>query len=532
MIQANDASFQNLHSRLAPWGQEHVLRWWDVLTPCEREQLARDVENIDVSDIVDLFRHNATDGGCPRDLSDVTPPSSVSPLPASSSERRREEEAVARGRDAIRAGLVAVVMVAGGQGSRLGHDGPKGTYPIGPVSAKSLFQIHAEKVLATNRRYGVAMPLYVMTNPDNHRTIRRFFAKNEYFGLDPRRVVFFQQGMLPAVDRRAGKLLLAERHRVAMSPNGHGGVLRVLANGGHLRDLDRQGIRYLFYFQVDNPLVKIADPAFLGRHIGSGAEMSLKVVRKRAPEEKLGLVVELDGRPQIIEYSDLPDDLARRRNADGGLELWAGSIAVHVFDLSFLKRLAANGTVLPYHRAVKTVPYLGEDGRRVSPAEPNAMKFETFLFDALPEAHKALVVETRREDEFEPLKNASGENSPTTVRQAMSNLFASWLAQRGIEVARRADGAGAIPLEISPLLALDPDELVVRLSWSGPVTEPLLLDARYPYVSVEDAVLAGENNRRAAHSAHGRMPVTSHVENDAVLHPEPALSDRSRELST
>ncbi len=376
----------------------------------------------------------------------------------------------------MRAGAVAVVLVAGGQGTRLGHDGPKGTYRIGPVSGKSLFQVHAEKALALGRRYGPPLPLYVMTSPDNDAVTRRFFAAHDFFGLDPEQVVFFSQGTMPAVERDTGKLMLADKGSLATSPNGHGGVLQALADGGHLHYLACRGVRHLFYYQVDNPLVKVADPTYLGHHIEAGAEMSLKVVLKRTAQEKLGVVVEVDGRPRVIEYSDLPADLAGRRAPDGGLEIWAGSIAVHLFDVAFLQRLAGAGAMLPYHRALKKVARLDDGGRPVWPAAPNAVKFELFVFDALPLAQSLLVVETSRPEEFEPLKNAAGENSPATVRQALSDLYAAWLNGAGVEVVRRPDGSAAVAIEIGPLLALDAEELRARRPRTGPVACPLVLD--------------------------------------------------------
>lgn len=465
-------------SRSAFRQQEHVFRWWQELTPWQRAQLCRQWEGIEPELLGRLYLEAESGEASRLPAAEAIRPAAAVQLADSLQGGQEEERAARRGRQALEAGQVAVVLVAGGQGTRLGHDGPKGTFPIGPVSAKSLFQIHAEKVLAISRRCGVPLPLYVMTSPGNAQVSREFFADHEFFGLDRDRVVFFRQGTMPALDRQTGKLLMADRHRIATSPNGHGGVVKALADGGHLADLRRRGVQYVFYYQVDNPLVKVADPACLGHHIQAGAEISLKVVRKLHPQEKLGVVVEVDGRLQIIEYSDLPAEVARRRLPDGSLEIWAGSIAVHVFDLSFLERLAGDGAKLPLHRAIKKVPYLDESGQLVQPVEPNAIKLELFVFDALPLAHKALVVETDRRAEFEPLKNAHGENSPISVRQAMSNLFASWLDRADVRVAYRPDGSAAVPIEISPLLALDAEELRRRLPCCGPVNQPLLLDEK------------------------------------------------------
>ncbi len=457
---------------LAACGQEHALRWWPELTPSQRQRLHQQLAGIDLEQLQRLF-HQTEPAATPEQ---AVRPAPVLRLARTFEDRERDWRARTCGEMALKAGQVAVILVAGGQGTRLGFEGPKGTYPIGPLSGKSLFQIHAEKVLALGRRYDAPLPLYVMTSAENDADTRSFFDEHEWFGLDPDQVVFFTQGTMPALDCATGRLVLAAKDRLATSPDGHGGALHALSAGGHLADLARRGIQYLFYYQVDNPLVMVADPTYLGHHIEAVAEMSLKVVPKLSPQEKLGVAAEVDGRVRIIEYSELPPEAAARRGSDGGLELWAGSIAVHIFNLSFLERLAAEGTALPFHRAVKKVPYLDEHGRLVHPDRPNAVKFESFVFDALPLARKALVVATRRAKEFEPLKNAEGENSPETVRRAMSNLFAAWLNSAGIEVARRADGSAAVPIEISPLLALDAEEFRRRLHGAR-VTEPLLLDA-------------------------------------------------------
>jgi UDP-N-acetylglucosamine/UDP-N-acetylgalactosamine diphosphorylase len=238
----------------------------------------------------------------------------------------------------------------------------------------------------------------------------------------------------------------------------------------------QKGIRTLFYFQVDNPLVLIADPVFLGYHRRAGAEMSFKVIEKLAPEERLGVVVSVNGRPQVIEYSDLPADLAERREPDGSLELWAGSIAVHLIEVGFVERLVSGtGHELPFHRAPKKVPYWGGDGLPVNPAEPNAVKFERFIFDALPMAERWTLVETDRTHEFEPLKNATGPDSPASVRQRMSNLFGDWLERAGASVPRRPDGSVPFGLEISALFALDAEELKSKIGPGMKVEGPLYL---------------------------------------------------------
>jgi UDP-N-acetylglucosamine/UDP-N-acetylgalactosamine diphosphorylase len=399
----------------------------------------------------------------PLDLEGVEP---VDPDPAPS------PEAIAEGEDALGRGAVAVVIVAGGQGTRLGFDGPKGCYPIGPVTDRSLFQIHCEKVAALGRRYGRTPPLYVMTSDVNHAATEAFFAANDRFGLS--HVRLFRQGTMPAVDAESGAVLLASRDRVALSPDGHGGTLRALRRNGCLDEMRQRRIETIFYLQVDNPLIAVADPGFVGAHRLAGAEVSSKVVRKTDPAEKVGVVAARDGRQLVIEYSDLPARLAEERRPDGRLAFAAGSIALHVFSLDFVERVADTAE-LPYHRARKRVPYVDERGHPVEPDEPNAIKFEQFIFDTLPLARRSLVLETSREGEFEPLKNAEGPSSPDTVRGRLSDAAADVLEAAGATVSRAPDGSAAVPIELSPLVAGDPAELARRVRPGTVVDAPFTL---------------------------------------------------------
>ena len=467
-----------LSALLADRGQDHLLRWWDELDETSRARLADEVGSIDLGQLDDLFRQLV--GDQPDAGEGQVLPVEVDRLPRTDGERVARRHVAAIGEEALAAGEVGVILVAGGSGTRLGFEGPKGTYPIGPVSAASLFQIHAEKVAALSRRHGRMIPLYIMTSPENHEATARFFEEHDNFGLP--HVRFFVQGRMPAVDRESGKVLLASKGQVALSPDGHGGTLYALAAPGAnpgvpncLEEMKELGVRTLFYFQVDNPMVKIADPAFLGLHRQADAEMSFKVIEKVAPDEKLGVVVRVDGKPRVIEYSDLSPDLAERRDPEGGLELWAGSIAVHILERSFVERLVEGDVKLPFHRAIKKVPHVGIDGSTIKPDAPNAVKFERFIFDALPMADRYALVETDRSVEFEPLKNATGPDSPATVRQRMSDQFADWLEYAGAKVERRPDGSVPFGIEISPLYALDASELKAKLAPGMVVEGPVYL---------------------------------------------------------
>jgi UDP-N-acetylglucosamine/UDP-N-acetylgalactosamine diphosphorylase len=371
----------------------------------------------------------------------------------------------------LRRGEVAVLLVAGGQGSRLGSDQPKGMFPIGPVSNHSLFRIHAQKVLALRRRYASAVPFLVMTSPATDAETRRFFAEHDYFGLPAEEVWFFVQGTMPALSLATGRLLLEAPGRLFLSPDGHGGTLTALTDSGLLDRLRGRGVRHLFYLQVDNPLVRIGDPAFLGHHIGQRSEASSKVVPKLGPTDKMGIIVQVDDRCTIIEYSDLPAELAHEKDETGRLRLWAGNPAIHVFDVEFLGRVTRGAERIPFHIARKKVPHIDEQGRPVQPTTENALKFERFVFDVLPLAARWIVVEATREGEFAPLKNAEGADSPTAVKQAISELVAGWLEEAGLTAPRCPEGK-ALPLEVCPLFALDAAEFAERIDPESEIDGP------------------------------------------------------------
>jgi UDP-N-acetylglucosamine/UDP-N-acetylgalactosamine diphosphorylase len=439
--------------------QGHIFRFFDDLSADEQATLLAQLQSIDLKRVRKLIEKHLAAGGPPA--APVLAPAPVIPVATSDAERRDEAKSRKAGEEALKGGHVAVLVVAGGQATRLGYDAPKGTFPIGPVSGKSLFQIHAEKVLALTRRYGKPVPLLVLVSADNHPTTKRFFEQHAFFGLDPKFVRFFEQGMLPALDRD-GRLLLAERGRIFLSPDGHGGVFRALQASGSLDFLAKRAIETVFYFQVDNPLVKVADPVFLGHHLRREAEFSLKVVAKRNAAEKVGVYALVDGKSGVVEYSDLPASARDAKGHDGKLLYGAGSIAIHAFSLAFLRRLGRADGDLPLHVARKKVPYVDERGEQVQPAEANGLKFESFVFDGLAVAKEVVAMEVLRSEEFAPVKNKTGEDSPESAIRAQSELFRSWLEEAGMRV---EDPAAKV--EIGPLFALDRAELAARLKGSG-----------------------------------------------------------------
>lgn len=456
-----------LTARLARHGQSHLAFGWDRLTEPERAALVAQLDAIDFDEVAAL--HAGRDAAA----SALPPREAIAPVPVVPA--RAPADVRALGEAALARGEVAVLLVAGGQGTRLGFDRPKGAYAVGPVSGASLFQIHAEKVLATARRYGRPVPFLVMTSQATHADTVAYFEEHAHFGLPRDDVYFFQQGTMPAVDLATGKLLLEAPGRLFLSPNGHGGTLTAVASTGVLEAVAARGVKHVFYFQVDNPLVKICDPDFIGHHIGASAEASCKVVFKERPEEKVGVFATVNGRCAIIEYSDMPAEMAAEREADGTLRYRAGNPAIHLFSVEFLRRVTGKGG-LAYHVARKKVPHIDPaTGATVNPTVENALKFELFVFDALPLADRWLVMETSRADEFSPLKNATGTDSPATVRASLLALYSGWLARAGARVPRAADGAPLHAVEVSPLFALDEAACAAKVAPGTEITGPTYL---------------------------------------------------------
>jgi UDP-N-acetylglucosamine/UDP-N-acetylgalactosamine diphosphorylase len=360
-------------------------------------------------------------------------PAPVIELPEHGGDPQLRESARSRGEAMLAAGRVAAFVVAGGQGTRLGFDGPKGAYPVGPLSDRCLFEIFAQKIRGVIRRHGAKMPWYVMTSDATDAATRAIFAEHDCFGLDPDDVVIFSQGMVPAFDFD-GRLVLEAPDRIFESPNGHGGALTALDSSGALADMERRGIDTISYFQVDNPLVRLADPVYLGLHEQADAEMSCKVLRKPDPDVKWGVLVLLDGQLAIVEYTELDDELRNARDADGRLVYWAGSPAIHLLCTDFAKRMAADADRwLPFHASAKKIPTVDADGRPVKPDAPNGHKLERFVFDALPAAERTCLVETRASEEFSPIKNAEGPESPSSARRDLVAEYRRWLSEAGIQ---------------------------------------------------------------------------------------------------
>lgn len=446
--------------RLDAVGQAHVLNFYDQLDPQARAALLAQIDALPIERLPQLIDEYVKAKPTLDLDANALEPAPYYPFDPDSPVRAWDRGAYHEaGANLLRNGKIAAFTVAGGQGSRLGFDGPKGKYPAGPVTRKPLFHALAQWIIATRNAFGAPIPWYVMTSPLNHDETLAFFREHDHFGLPESDVSFFPQGVMPSLDLTSGKLLLADKGTIATNPDGHGGSLRALHTSGALDDMRARGIEHISYFQIDNPIVRAIDPVFIGLHAtapDSSAEMCAKVVLKTDPAEKVGVIAKTPRGIEVIEYSDLPTTLAEKRDDSGLLAFRLGSIAIHVIGVDFVARLNQGGDFsLPFHRAEKKVPCIDPDsGNPIDPDQPNAVKLETFVFDALSLARQPLVYETDRIDEFAPIKNARGNDSPETCADIQTQRAARFLEARGINVPRKPDGTPDCTLELSPTTEL------------------------------------------------------------------------------
>ncbi len=433
---------EELKRRAEDAGQEHLFALVDTLDEPAAARFFEELASLDW-DLIGRLKKQMSHGGGSGAMD-------LAPAPSVKKGSAEDGAAHARGEELLKKGAVAAFIVAGGQGSRLGFDGPKGMYPASPVRKQTLFQLFGAKIGALNDRYGIKMPWYVMTSRSNHEATLSYFQEQDWFGLGEDNVKLFSQDMLPAMDQE-GRLLLESPGRLFLSPNGHGGSLLALKTSGALEEMASKGVEQIFYFQVDNPLAVMADPIFLGHHDLQEAQMSTKVVAKRDAAEKVGVVGLIGGKYGVIEYSDLSDDELNAKDDDGQLKFIDGNIAVHMLRRDFVESLTAQGFDLPYHVAKKNIPDI--DPASGESRQTPGVKFETFVFDALTHCDKSVVLQVDRDFEFAPIKNAEGSDSPKTSTDAQSKMYATWLKACGQEVPCDSEGCPTCRIEIHPQFA-------------------------------------------------------------------------------
>ena len=469
--------FETLHAAFANAGQEQVFDFWDVLDSNSREHLLSQAGDIDLEELSRLIGSHLKSDSCNKlDLNGLEPAPCIA-RPENGGDINAWADAVRKGEKSLRAGNVAAVTVAGGQGTRLGFDGPKGAFPITPVKGKCLFQVFAEKILAAEEHYGCAIPWFIMTSHSNHEQTVEFLRERNWFGLEVDKVQCFTQGRMPAVDF-SGKIMLERPGSIVMSPNGHGGSLRAMVHSGAVEKMRADGIEFISYFQVDNPLVRVIDPAFIGLHQLHDSEMSSKMVPKVHPDEKLGHFCVRDGRMIVTEYSDMPKELTGKIDEHGLLQFRAGSIAAHILSLGLVERLGGDQSgLLPFHRADKIIQTIDSHGETIRPDRPNGIKFEMFIFDTLPLARNPIVVETSRADEFSPVKKASGTDSPQSCRDDQLRQFTRWANAAGVDIPVDDTGLPPFAFEINPHFAFDEKSFCAR--WKALEVKPPITEGTY-----------------------------------------------------
>ena len=387
--------------------QKYIKAMMEKNTTEQNEKLTKRLEEIDFSVLEHIERkETVNERGVFAPLDAVE----VSEIEARGAEFKE------LGLKAIREGKVGAVLLAGGQGTRLGLDRPKGTLNIGVAKELYLFEQLLRNLLDVTDEAGVYVPLYIMTSNINNADTTAFFEEHDYFGYPKDYVKFFVQEMVPACDYE-GRIYMESQTEVAMSPNGNGGWFSSMVNAGLLSDIKERGIEWINVFAVDNCLQRIADPMFVGATIAYGCESGAKVVRKAAPDERVGVLCTEDGKPSIAEYYEMTEEMATARKENGDLKYGFGVILNYLFSEKKLEQIA--DARMPIHVVEKKIPYMDVDGTFVKPEQPNGYKFETLVLDMVHMMDDCIPYEVVREREFAPIKNLHGVDSLDSARELM-----------------------------------------------------------------------------------------------------------------
>lgn len=433
-----------LRASLEKHDQVHLLDHWDKLSQDQQREFYTELTSLDLEEVCGYFARTAESRNhIAEKLDDRMEPLTESQCGAVIKSSDRELANFANSSyEEISLGRVGILLLAGGQGTRLGTSYPKGMYDVGLPSKKTLFQLQAERIISLQKlaemRTGKAGKIswYIMTSASTVQPTTDFFAQHNYFGLEEEDVFIFQQGTLPCFTFD-GKILLATKGALSRAPDGNGGLYRSLRREGVLADMKRKEIKYIQLYCVDNILVKVGDPVFMGYCLSKGAECANKVVRKGFPTEAVGITCKVDGQYQVVEYSEITQKSAEKRNKDGSLVYGAANICIHFFTFDFLERVVTlNETELQHHVAKKKIPFVNEEGQLVKPDKPNGIKMEKFVFDVFQFANNFVVWECQRDEEFAPLKNAEGapDFTPTYCRNALLALHQKWLRIAGAKL--------------------------------------------------------------------------------------------------
>lgn len=409
------------------YGQQHLLKYYNELSNTDQGNLLNQILDINFEFISSLYSGLVLNSKQKQIYEDFSP---LKPIIFEDCSSEEKENYYNLGIEAIKEGKVGVLLVAGGQGTRLGHNGPKGTFSIGLPSNKSLFQLQCERLINISRKAGRLIPWYIMTSPENHNDTIAFFKNNNYFGYKEEYINFFQQGVLPIVNEE-GKIFLSSKSDISTGPSGNGGCFMSLMDSGMLNDINNRGVEWIFLYGVDNTIVRVADPYFIGFTIKSGQLVTSKVVSKVSANEKVGVLCYRNGHPTIVEYTELPDEMLQQKDSFGNLLYDNANILNHILHIDFITESLQ--MKLPFHVAHKRISYINGLGIEVTPEKPNGYKFECFLFDIFANLNDMAAIKVKREEEFAPVKNSNGEDSPKTARELILNLHKQWLISHGLD---------------------------------------------------------------------------------------------------
>ena len=400
--------------KVKKYGQEQLLDCYNMLDDNKKEQLLDDIISINFDFITDLYRN--------RNMEEDRTNAKIESIPYVEKEKltNEEKEHYSRiGQEAIRNGEYAVITMAGGQGTRLGHTGPKGTFILEEPINKSIFEILTDTMLDYVNKYNVNIPWYIMTSEENNKATVEFFENNNYFGYGKENITFFIQGQLPMLSED-GKILLNEEGKIKLAADGHGGIFKAMVDKGYLKDMKEKNIKWLFICGVDNILVKPVDELLLGLTISQNNLAGSKSIVKGYPEEKVGVFCKKNGRPYVIEYSEMPKEMTEERLENGELKYSESHIVSNLFNINVIEEMYKND--LKFHVAHKKANYMNSNGEIVVAEKPNAYKFEAFIFDAFESVDEMTILRVKREDEFSPIKNAEGVDSPATAKEMYLNF--------------------------------------------------------------------------------------------------------------
>ena len=393
---------------LKKFNQEHIIDWMNKLNDEEKSKLVNQVVNLNIEQVIDLYNNLSKTFEIGDKKIEKISAIDIEKLPKEDFDSYKNS-----GIDIIKSGKYAVVTMAGGQGTRLGHKGPKGTFKVRVKTGdKYLFQIIVESLQKANERYEVVIPWYLMTSEENNDQTLAFLEEHNYFGYPKDKVKLFKQGKAPLITRE-GKLLIGKDKLIKEASDGNGSIYKSLKVDGMLDDMKANGVQWVFVGGVDNILLKIVDPLLVGVTVAQENQIASKSVIKTNPRERAGVFCKIDGKPGIIEYSELPEEMVEEVDENGDLVFGDVNILSHLYSIEALEKMADK--VMPYHIAEKKSDYLDENGNLVEPEDKNVYKFESFIFDAFANFDDISILRVKREEEFAPIKNKEGNDSPETA---------------------------------------------------------------------------------------------------------------------